>query len=259
MSMAGRLADRVAVVFGGASGIGAAIAQRFQREGAHVVACDMRASSSAPAGVSEIICDVTDEQGVRATVAHVEAEYGRIDIMVNSAGVICSDDAVSIEDGAWQRMLDVNLTGTMRTMRAVLPGMLGRQGGAIVNIASVAAFNAGSEAASYAASKAAVIALSRSAAQRYGRQGVRVNALCPGWVDTPMSQREMQELAAASGVTPEQAVERTVQRIALGRMATSAEIASACLFLASDDAAFVTGTALIVDGGLRIPAAARAI
>jgi NAD(P)-dependent dehydrogenase (short-subunit alcohol dehydrogenase family) len=257
--MAGRLANRVAVVFGGASGIGAAAVARLQKEGARVVACDLHSSGSVQPGISEVICDVTDDEGVRATIAAIEGEHGRIDILVNSAGVVCSDEASSIDDRSWQRMLDVNLTGTMRTMRAVLPGMLERRAGAIVNIASVAAFNAGPEAASYAASKAAVVALSRSAAQRYGRMGVRVNALCPGWVATAMSQREMQELAAELEITVDQAEARTVQRIALGRMATSAEIAAACFFLASDDASFVTGAALVVDGGLRIPAAARAI
>jgi NAD(P)-dependent dehydrogenase (short-subunit alcohol dehydrogenase family) len=257
--MQGRLASRVAVVFGAASGIGAAVVERFRDEGARVLACDVRSTGGALPGVSEITCDVTNDERVRAVVAEIEAAYDCIDILVNSAGVICSDEASSIDDHSWQRMLDINLTGTMRTMRAVLPGMLSRRSGAIVNIASVAAFNAGPDAASYAASKAGVIALSRSAAQRYGRMGIRVNALCPGWVATPMSNREMQELAAESGVTVEQAVERTVQRIALGRMASSAEIAAACLFLASDDASFVTGTALVVDGGLRVPAAARAV
>lgn len=257
--MQGRLASRVAVVFGGASGIGAAIVERFTQEGARVIACDVQSTGGALPGVSEMTCDVTDDERVRAVVAGIEAQYGRIDVLINSAGVVCSDEASFIEDGMWQRMLDINLSGTMRTMRAVLPGMLNRRAGAVVNIASVAAFNAGPDAASYAASKAGVIALSRSAAQRYGRQGIRVNALCPGWVATPMSSREMQELAAELGVTVEQAAERTVQRIALGRMASSAEIAAACLFLASDDASFVTGTALVVDGGLRVPAAARAI
>ena len=129
----------------------------------------------------------------------------------------------------------------------------------MVSVSSINAHGGAAFLSAYSASKAALVNLSKNTAQGLVWDRIRVNCILPGWVDTPMSQREMQELAAASGVTPEQAVERTVQRIALGRMATSAEIASACLFLASDDAAFVTGTALIVDGGLRIPAAARAI
>jgi NAD(P)-dependent dehydrogenase (short-subunit alcohol dehydrogenase family) len=149
----------------------------------------------------------------------------------------------------------VNLTGTMRMMRAVLPHMLARGGGSIVNIASVAAFNAGADSASYAASKAGVVALTRSAAQACGARGVRANALCPGWVDTPMAAREMQDLANELGITEQQARQRTVARIALGRMASADEMAAVCLFLASDDASFVTGTALIADGGARRAAA----
>jgi NAD(P)-dependent dehydrogenase (short-subunit alcohol dehydrogenase family) len=144
-------------------------------------------------------------------------------------------------------------------MRAVLPWMTQQGSGAIVNIASVAAFNAGADVASYAASKAGVIALTRSAAQQYGRFGIRINALCPGWVDTPMSKREMLDMAQTLGITEDQARQRTVERIGLGRMATSEEMAAACLFLASEDAAFVTGTALVADGGTRVPAAVRAI
>jgi NAD(P)-dependent dehydrogenase (short-subunit alcohol dehydrogenase family) len=147
----------------------------------------------------------------------------------------------------------------MRTMRAVLPGMVRRKSGAIVNIASVAAFNSGADVASYAASKAAVVALTRSAAQRYGSLGIRINAICPGWVDTPMSAREMMDMASALGISVEQAIERTLQRVSLGRMAAPGEIAAVCLFLASDDASFVTGIALVADGGMRVPAATRAV
>jgi NAD(P)-dependent dehydrogenase (short-subunit alcohol dehydrogenase family) len=179
-------------------------------------------------------------------------------VLVNAAGVVSSDDAAVIEDAAWQQMHEVNLGGTMRLMRAVLPSMLQRQSGSIVNIASVAAFNASAGMASYSASKAGVVALTRSAASAYGAAGIRINALCPGWVDTPMSQREMAELASAWNVSCDEARARTVGRVALGRMAHPDEIAAACAFLASEQASFVTGTALVVDGGARVPASARA-
>ena len=248
------LADKVALVCGAASGIGAAVVQRFAAEGATVVACGL----PLPPFEAALLCDIADDAQVRATVAAVLRRHGRIDVLINAAGVIVNDDAADIADALWSRQHEINLAGTMRTMRAVLPGMLARGSGAVVNIASVAAFNAGAGSASYAASKAGVVALTRSAAQAYGGQGVRINALCPGWVDTPIAAKEMQDLALAQGCSEAQARERTVSRIALGRMARAEEMAAACLFLASDEASFITGTALVADGGARMAAAARA-
>lgn len=255
--MSGRLQGRVALVCGAASGIGAAVVRRFAAEGATLVACGVPTPASAGLAL-DLAGDVTDEAQVQAVVAEAVARHGHIDVLVNAAGVVASDSAAEIDDAVWQRLHDVNLGGTMRTMRAVLPQMLARGSGSIVNIASVAGFNAGAESASYASSKAGVIALSRSAAHAYGARGVRVNALCPGWVATPMAAREMEALAQALGVSADEARARTAARIALGRMAQAEEIAAVALFLASDDASFVTGAALVADGGMRVPAAARA-
>lgn len=250
-----RLQDKVALVCGAASGIGAATAARFVAEGAQVVACGW----PLPGLPDALACDVTDDAQVRATVAAVLQRHGRIDVLVNAAGVIVNDDAADIADAIWSRQHEINLAGTMRTMRAVLPVMLKQGSGAVVNIASVAAFNAGADAASYAASKAGVVALTRSAAQACGPRGVRVNALCPGWVDTPMAAREMAELAQALGIPQAEARARTTARIALARMAQPGEMAAACLFLASDEASFITGAALVADGGMRVPAGARSV
>jgi|NGEPerStandDraft_6_1074524.scaffolds.fasta_scaffold05835_4 NAD(P)-dependent dehydrogenase (short-subunit alcohol dehydrogenase family) len=258
-----QLRDKVALVFGAASGIGAAVALRFAREGAHVVAaglpCPVSDEESRALGVEPRPCDVTVEEQIRAVVRAALDRHGRIDVLVNSAGIVTSDEACSIDDRVWADHCDVNLAGTMRTMRAVLPHMLERGSGAIVNIASVAAFNAGAASASYATSKAGVVALTRSAAQAYGARGVRVNALCPGWVDTPMSAREMDDLARDLGISVDEARDHTVARIALARMARPEEMAAACLFLASDESSFITGAALVADGGSRVPAAARAV
>lgn len=258
-----RFEGRRAVVCGAASGIGAAVVRRLRAEGAEVAAIgvpfDLLQSHALAHGAHAFDCDVTQDDAVRRAVAQATAVLGRIDVLVNAAGIVINDDAAGIDDEAWQRTHDVNLGGTMRLMRAVLPGMVSRGAGAVVNVASVAAFNASAGMASYAASKAGVVALTRAAAQAYGAQGVRVNAICPGWVDTPMSRREMQDLAAQLGISVAEATERTVARIALGRMASADEIAAACAFLASDDASFITGTALVADGGARMAAAARAI
>lgn len=249
------LKSQIALVVGAATGIGAAVARRLAREGATVLACGW----PRPEGPHSLPCDVTQDEQVQATVAEVLRRHGRIDILVNAAGVIAKDSAATIVDAVWDRQHDINLKGTLRVMRAVLPAMQAQGAGSIVNIASVAAFNAGADSASYAASKAAVVALTRSAAQSYAPQGIRVNALCPGWVDTPMAAAEMAEIAAELGITEAEARERTVARIGLGRMASADEMAGACLFLCGPDASFVTGIALVVDGGSRVAAGVRAV
>jgi NAD(P)-dependent dehydrogenase (short-subunit alcohol dehydrogenase family) len=158
-----------------------------------------------------------------------------------------------VSDEAWEKSLAVNLTGAMKVCRAALP-LLKKRGGAVVNIASVAAFNASHDNAAYAASKAALVAYTRTLAYAHGADGIRVNAVAPGWVRTPMSQFEMEEAARRNGTSPDAEFNARAERIALRRVADPAEIASCCLFLASDEASFVTATVLIADGGGRAPA-----
>jgi NAD(P)-dependent dehydrogenase (short-subunit alcohol dehydrogenase family) len=236
--------------------------RRLCSEGAEVVACglqlDLLTQVADECGARALVCDVTDDDQVRSVVAQTLAWHARIDVLINAAGVVLNDDAATIKDSDWQRTFDINLGGTMRVMRAVLPGMVTNRSGSVVNVASVAAFNASIGMASYAASKAGVVALTRAAANAYGAQGVRANALCPGWVDTPMSQKEMLDMASELGISVDEAVQRTVSRLALGRMARPDEIAATCAFLASDDASFVTGAVLVADGGAKTPATARA-
>jgi NAD(P)-dependent dehydrogenase (short-subunit alcohol dehydrogenase family) len=253
------LAGRTALVTGAATGIGAACASLFAEHGARLVLFDRNAERlAATAGGLDALAwpgDVTLEQDVRRAVEACGPDGPAI--VVNAAGIVAADDVETIEDPAWERAIAVNLTGTMRVCRAVLPSMRAARRGAIVNIASVAAFNATPGSGSYAPSKAGVVALTRSIALRYGGDGIRANCLCPGWTRTPMSEREMDETALANGTTREAEFAAMAGRLALKRIAEPREIASCALFLASDLASFVTGVTLVADGGGRVPAVAR--
>jgi NAD(P)-dependent dehydrogenase (short-subunit alcohol dehydrogenase family) len=158
-------------------------------------------------------------------------------------------DVASMQDDNWQKAMDINLTGVMRTARTAVPALVKRGGGAIVNVSSVAGFMGIPEGAAYAASKAAVLGLTRSMAFDYGPKGIRVNTLCPGWVTTPMSDEEMAALARERNISVPEAVHEVTKYLPLKRMATPEEIAPCAEFLASDDASFVTGAVLVADGG----------
>jgi NAD(P)-dependent dehydrogenase (short-subunit alcohol dehydrogenase family) len=258
---AGRLAGKAALITGAESGIGAAVVHRLRAEGAHVLAVGIQDALldqlAARAGVEVKHCDVTDAAQVTAAVARAAALTGRLDIVVNAAGVMHSDNVADIEDAVWERLLAVNLTGTMRVCRESIPRMTAAGGGAIVNVSSVAAFNGSAGMASYGTGKAGLIALTRALANEYGRVGIRANCLCPGWVRTPMSEQEMTDLAREQGGTAEDHFAALSARIALRRVASPEEMAACALFLASDDSSFVTGAVLVADGGARTPAAAR--
>jgi NAD(P)-dependent dehydrogenase (short-subunit alcohol dehydrogenase family) len=257
-----RLEKQVAVVVGGASGIGAATVVRLRAEGANVMVAGLQTDGlgevARETGAFPVICDVTDESQVRALLQQSAQQFGGIDILVNAAGVVIPDDVADIDDLGWSKTIEVNLTGTMRVCRIMIPAIVRRGGGAIVNIASVAAFNATPGTASYAVSKAGVVALTRAIANRYGEFGVRANCICPGWVRTPMSEQEMVDRAATGGTSMEREFQVVAARNALRRVAEPGEIASVATFLASSDASFITGTSIVVDGGARTPASARA-
>lgn len=249
----------MALITGAATGIGRATAELFAEHGARLVlfgfgGAMLDAAAAAIGGVA-VHGDVTDPAAITAVI---EACRGRLDIVVNAAGLIMPDKPETIADEVWAKTLAVNLTGPMMVCRAALP-LLKRRGGAVVNIASVAAFNSSPESTSYAASKAALVSYTRSLAYAHGGDGIRANAVAPGWVRTPMSEEEMQLAARRNGTTVAAEFEALSRRIALRRVAQPAEIAACCLFLASDEASFVTGAVLVADGGGRAPTENRAV
>ena len=237
-----RLSGKVCVVTGASGGIGSATVTRFHEEGATVVGVDLAADSP---GDLALACDVTDEDQVSELYAHVRAQYGRLDVLFNNAGISPSDDASVLETGldAWQRVQDVNLKSVFLCCKHGIPHLLETGGGSVINTASfVAVMGAATSQISYTASKGGVVALSRELGVEFARRGVRVNALCPGPVDTPL----LRELFAKD---PEKAARRLVH-VPVGRFAEASEIANGALFLASDEASFVTATTFLVDGGL---------
>lgn len=244
-----RLKDRVAIITGGASGIGFATAERFAAEGAFVVIADVDPASGEKAadavgGVFRPV-DVADEEKVNALFDGVAAEFGRIDIAFNNAGISPADDdsIETTELPAWDRVQDVNLKSVYLCSRAALRHMVPAGRGSIINTASfVALLGSATSQISYTASKGGVLAMSRELGVQFARQGVRVNALCPGPVNTPL----LQELFAKD---PERAQRRLVH-VPMGRFAEPSELAAAVAFLASDDSSFITASAFVVDGGI---------
>jgi len=247
--MTGRLQDRTAIVTGGASGIGLATARRFAQEGASVVVVDMDDDSGGAAadevGGTYVHCDVTDAEQVEAMVARAVETYGGVDVAFNNAGISPPDDDSILDTGldAWRRVQEVNLTSVYLCCKAVIPVMRASGRGSIINTASfVAVMGAATSQISYTASKGGVLAMSRELGVQFAREGIRVNALCPGPVDTPL----LRELFASD---PERAARRMVH-IPMGRFADATEIANAVLFLASDESSFVTASTFLVDGGI---------
>jgi NAD(P)-dependent dehydrogenase (short-subunit alcohol dehydrogenase family) len=230
------------VITGTASGIGAASARLFAEEGARVVGIDLDAAAE---GELTIEADVSDEDQVRAAFARAVGELGRIDVLMNNAGINPTDDGSVLETSleAWQRVQDVNLRSVFLCCKHGIPHLLESGGGSVINVSSfVAVMGAAVSQGSYTASKGAVLSLSRELGVEFANRGVRVNALCPGPVNTPL----LEELFATD---PERAAKRLVH-IPMGRFGEAEEIATAAVFLASDDSSFVTATSFIVDGGL---------
>jgi NAD(P)-dependent dehydrogenase (short-subunit alcohol dehydrogenase family) len=237
-----RLDGKICVVTGAASGIGAESAHLFQSEGAKVVGVDLSADA---VGDLTIQADVTDPDQVEAMYSRAREELGSIDVLFNNAGISPDDDTSILDTSleAWQRVQDVNLKSVFLCCKHGIPHLLEGGGGSVINTASfVATMGAATSQISYTASKGGVLALSRELGVEFARRGVRVNALCPGPVNTPL----LQELFAKD---PEQAQRRLVH-LPMGRFAEAGEIAQAALFLASDDSSYITASTFLVDGGL---------
>jgi NAD(P)-dependent dehydrogenase (short-subunit alcohol dehydrogenase family) len=238
-----RLEGKVCVITGAASGIGADTAALFKSEGAIVVGVDLRDDS--PGVDLALACDVADEDAVRDMFARVRSEFGRVDVLFNNAGISPSDDASVLDTSldAWERVQAVNTRSVFLCCKHGIPHLLETGGGSVINTASfVAVMGAATSQISYTASKGAVLAMSRELGVEFARPGVRVNALCPGPVNTPL----LQELFAKD---PEKAARRLVH-LPMGRFAEAREIANAALFLASDESSYVNASTFLVDGGL---------
>jgi NAD(P)-dependent dehydrogenase (short-subunit alcohol dehydrogenase family) len=251
--MAGRIAGKVAVVTGGCSGIGEATVRRFVAEGANVVIGDIADDAGAAlvedlggsGAVTYCHVDVTSKDQVDALFRTAKETYGSVDIAFNNAGISPPDDDSILDTDldAWRRVQEVNLTSVYLCCKAVLPYMLEQKSGSIINTASfVAVMGAATSQISYSASKGGVLSMTRELGVQFAREGVRVNALCPGPVNTPL----LKELFAAD-------VERAARRLVhvpMGRFGEPEEMASAVLFLASDDSSFMTASTFLVDGGI---------
>ncbi len=251
--MAGKFDNQVAVVTGGASGIGRSAALALAAEGAHVIIADLDDDGAAdvvehlrsPAGRGAFVrTDVADGQQVKRLIDGVVAEYGRLDLAFNNAGILGSPMARTVEcsEDNWRRVLDVNLTGLWLCLKHELRKMRKAQRGAIVNAASAAAGTGSFVSLPYTVSKQGILALTRYAATEYAGRGIRVNAVCPGYIRTPMLENLM---VAAPHLAEQLAADEPMQRLG-----TPEEAAAAVLWLLSDAASFVTGHALNVDGGL---------
>lgn len=247
-----RLQNKRALVTGGASGIGLAIAHRLVKEGARVVIADVneqearRVVGQSDGKIGMTIGDVSKLADAERMVGETVRQLGGLDILINNAGIETYGSVTTAHDQDWERQININLNGVYRISRFAVPEIIAAGGGAVLNLGSIGGLSAVKEYSAYGASKAAVIQLTRSMAADYADNNIRVNCICPGPVDTPMLRRACQRLG---GDNPDEIRQLYAGGTLLGRVAQPEEIASAALFLVSDEASYITGVALPVDGG----------
>jgi 3-oxoacyl-[acyl-carrier protein] reductase len=248
------LDGKVALITGAASGIGRAQAELFLAAGAHVIALDIdsngldRLSTAAGCGPDRLLClrvDLTDPAQVAQAVSSALEAFGQIDILCNTAGLLDGfTRSLDTDESLWDRVFEVNVKSMARLTNAVLPGMLQRQAGVIVNMASVAAFKAGAGGAAYTSSKHAVVGFTRQLSLDYGQSGIRANAICPGMIDTAMTSAVLDDAESARV--------KALKRVPAGRLGQPEDIARVALFLCGPGADFIHGTTIVVDGGLMV-------
>ena len=253
MKVLNRVDGKVALITGGGTGIGAATARRIADEGGIPVVmgrreAPLRAAADACGG-HVVLGDTTSLDDLNRAVADATDRFGGIDVLVANAGIELFGSVETVPLDQWKHVLEVNLEGAMMAARAAIPAMRKRGGGAIILVASVAALASAPAYVSYLTSKADMLGLNRSIAYDYGVEGIRCNALCPGWVRTEMAERAIGEFAALKGMELEHLIAEMVKVYPLRRMATPEEMASVIAFLASDDTSFITGAVLSADGG----------
>lgn len=252
----GRLEGKVAIVTGAGSGIGAATARLFAAEGARVGVADLRADAahavtseitSAGGDARALVTDVSRDEDARRQVAAVLDAWGRLDVLYNNAGVDATGEVTDVDPADWERCFAVNVTGTWLCSKHAAPAMQSAGGGAIINQGSVAALVGIRRFAAYCAAKGAVVSLTRAMALDLAPRGVRVNCICPGTVVTPLMESMIRERGAGD---LERGIAMTVEKYPLGRLGEPEDVARVALFLASDEASFLTGSIIAADGGM---------
>jgi NAD(P)-dependent dehydrogenase (short-subunit alcohol dehydrogenase family) len=252
-----KLKGRVAVVTGGGSGIGAAVCRAFAAEGARVAVVDIDvhrarqlAGSIGNEKAAAWAADVADSAAVERTARQIEGRLGPIDVWVNSAGISRIVPFLECTEELWDLLIRVNLKGTFNGCKAAIARMLPRRKGVIINLSSQSGKQGSSHYAAYSASKFAVLGLTQSLAAEFAGASIRVNAICPGFVRTPLWDGQLQEYAAKKGIPPGEVIPYLEKRIPMGRLCAPEEVARAAVFLASDDASYLTGEALNLSGGV---------